>query len=114
MTSPPAARPVVFESYGAVIGITGNDTSLIDQALAVAKVSLLGRLKPSRKTRYDHTFELNRSPSGSYVLIRDGHGISSGRSRRKFLKFFDAMIRVTVGEASKELLFIHAGVVGWK
>src|SRR5205085_124830 len=104
----------VFESYGAVISITGNEPSLIEEALAVAKVSLLGRLKPSRKLRYDRTFELNRSPSGWYTLIRDGQPLSSGRSRRKFLKFFDAMIRVTVGEASKELLFIHAGVVGWK
>jgi hypothetical protein len=30
------------------------------------------------------------------------------------LKFFDTIIRISVAESAKNLVFIHAGVVGWK
>ncbi len=105
-------RPFRFESYGVTVSITGNDQAIVDEAASVARRSLLNDLRTIR-THCDHTFELNRSASGYLSLIRDGERLSTGRSRRKFFKLFDAVVRVTVAESAPDRVFVHAGVVGW-
>jgi hypothetical protein len=108
-------RPFDFESYGVNVRICGNNQQLIDDAEKVARKSLLGDLRKIDRRNFDQTFELNRSvKGGSYRMEQNGEYVTRGRSRRKFLKFFDSMIRVVVGENAVDRLFLHAGVVGWK
>jgi hypothetical protein len=102
-----------FKTYGVTASIECNEQALLDEAIAVAYASLLGNTKTSKAKSPDVTFGLERRGPQSYDLYVNGEGISSGRSRWKFLKFFDAMLRATVGEYSKEFVFLHAGVVGW-
>ncbi len=104
-----------FISYGVRIEIAGNDAGLIAEAAETAKRSLLGNFKHMRGGRTDALFELTTSPSGRYFTVaRDGVGLASGRSRFKFIKFFDTLVRVAVGEMAPEYVFLHAGVVGWR
>ncbi|CAN5351966.1 hypothetical protein BH20ACI2_BH20ACI2_20850 [soil metagenome] len=109
------ARPFDFESYGVKIRINGNDQDLIDDAAEVARRSLLGDVRGINNEDFDHYFELMRSSGGgSFLIEQNGEYVARGRSRRKFLKFFDSVIRVAVGEYAVDRVFLHAGVVGWK
>lgn len=104
-----------FESYGAVIRIESNTPDLITQAEGVARHSLLAKVKTvSSGRKPDQVIELTKTTSGSYRFIHNGKYLSSGRSRKKLLKFFDTIVRISVGESAKQLVFVHAGVVGWK
>src|SRR5204863_4683379 len=62
----------------------------------------------------DVTFGLEERGPQSYRLHLNGEQISSARSRWKFVKFFEALLRATVGEYAPEHVVLHAGVVGWK
>jgi hypothetical protein len=107
-------RPFCLESYGVRVKIGGNDQALIDEAAKVANLSLLGNVEKIDGAQFDHVFELIRTRSGTYRLNQNDSYLASGRSRRKFLKFFDSIIRVSVGEYAVDRVFLHAGVVGWK
>ncbi len=106
-------KPFVFVSYGVKVKVDSNLQNMIDEADIVARRSLLGSLRAIRTSKVDFLFELIRTGS-RYVMKQNGEEIASGRSRRKFFKFFDSMIRASVGERSVDRVFLHAGVVGWK
>lgn len=108
------STPFRFESYGVRIEIDSNEPEMVAQASQVARRSLLGDLRPIRGKSVDHRFELRCSKGGRFMMILDGGNIAGARSRKKFLKFFDAMIRVTIGEYAVDRVFLHAGVVSWR
>jgi hypothetical protein len=115
LSIPHSVQPFDFESYGVHVRICGNDTELINDATKVARKSLLENLRKIKGERIDQSFELIRSPKGgSFRMEQNGEYVTWGRSRRKFLKFFDSMIRVAVGEHAVDRVFLHSGVVGWK
>lgn len=105
---------VRLESYGVKIRIDSNSTDILAQAEMVARHSLLGKVKRINGGPPDLTFELTKTNGGTYRFLHNGKYLASGRSQKKMLKFFDTIIRVSIGESAKNLLFIHAGVVGWK
>jgi hypothetical protein len=103
-----------FESYGVCVEVSSNDALLIEEALDVAKTSLLGEFRLTRSVKADQHFAISRT-GNTYKLIRNGGDYeTSGRSRTGFLKFFDSMVRVSVAEAARRYVFLHAGVVGWR
>lgn len=104
-----------FESFGAVIRIDSNSRDFLAQAEAVARHSLLSNVTTVANDRKpDQVIELTKSKSGSYRFVYNGKYLASGRSRKKLFKFFDTIVRVSVGESAKDLVFVHAGAVGWK
>lgn len=109
------AHSIRFISYGVRVEIAGNDAALIAEAAETAKRSLLGNYKPVRGGRADQHFELMVTPGGRYFRVeKNGVLLAGGRSRVKFIKFFDSLIRVGIGESAPEHVFLHAGVVGWR
>lgn len=107
-------NPFRFISYGVKVEIDSNEQEIIDEAEAVSRRSLVGNLRKVQRGPFDHQFKLEHLRGGTYKLVQNGVRISSGRSRRKFLKFFDTILRVSIAEYAKDLVFLHAGVVGWK
>ena len=107
-----AIRPFTFESYGVSVTISSNRQEMIDEAAAVARVSLLGLVKVIRKKNVDLHFQLDRV-GRRYIFIQNGEEITWGTSRKKFFKFFDSVIRASIGEHTTDWVFVHAGVVGW-
>lgn len=105
-------RPFTFESYGVSVRITSNRQDMVDEAAAVARVSLLGLVRVIRKKNVDLSFQLDRV-GRRYVFIQNGEQIASATSRWKFFKFFDSVIRASIGENASDRVFVHAGVVGW-
>ncbi len=109
-----SVRSFTFESFSVTVKIDGNLQEIVDEAEAVSRRSLLGSLHPTDERDIDLNFDLKCTKSGTYRLIQNGEEISRGRSRKKFFKFFDSVIRASVGEYAKDRLFLHAGVVGWR
>ncbi len=108
-------RPFRFESFGARIEITGNSQEMIDRAAEVSKVSLLGNVKELDDESVDQVLRLTRNNKGELSLAQNGVRLAAGGTdERVFYKYFDTIVRVSVGEASADRVFIHAGAVGWK
>lgn len=111
-----SVRPFRFESYGVTVEITGNEQDMVDRGEATARISMLGNLRiidTEQNRKADHNFELNKTKGGTYQLIQNGKRLGSGRSQKKFFKFFDSIVRVAIGEYAVDRVFLHAGVVGW-
>lgn len=108
-----SVRPFIFESFGVVVKIVGNTQEMIDEGERVARVSLAHLICGAEDKKVGHLFELNRTKS-RYRMFLDGEGLASCRGRKKFFKFFDAIVRITVGEHAVDRVFMHAGAVGWK
>ncbi|MEJ7623135.1 MAG: hypothetical protein WKF34_04020 [Pyrinomonadaceae bacterium] len=106
--------PFRFTSFGVSVEISSNFQEIIDRAAGISSVSLLGNLKRYAKKKVDHAFELHRSRGGMYTLYQNGERITYSRSAKNFFKFYDSILRVSVGEYSPDRVFMHAGVVGWK
>ncbi len=116
-TQPNAAAEVTpfdFESYGVFARIESNLQEMVDEAEKVLKVSLLHNVRQVRRKKFDLVFRLDRNKRGTRIIIQNGEEIARGGTHRKFFKFFDSVIRVAIAELAPELLFLHAGVVGWK
>lgn len=108
-----SVRPFTFESYGVVAQIVGNTQEIVDEGVRVARRSLVGQVHPIEGRKIEQLFEVERTKS-SYRLFVNGEGIASCRGKKKFFKFFDAIVRITIGEHAVDRVFMHAGAVGWK
>jgi len=108
-----AVTPFRFESYGVRVEITSNKQEIVDRAAQVARRSLLGEINEIGETDFDHRFVFNQTKGGTYSFVQNDRRITSGRSTKKFYKFFDSILRVSVGEYAVDRVFMHAGVVGW-
>lgn len=117
LTSETPAKPnpsFRFESFGVRVEIISNEPDVVGRAAEVARRSLLDDIRPVTGDSIDHRFELHLTKGSRYKMIIDGEEIARGRSAKKFFKFLDSMIRVTIGEFAADRVFLHAGVVSWK
>lgn len=114
LTSSAIITPFRFESFGARIEINGNDQTMIDRAVEVSRVSLLGKVTEIAGGPIHSILRVDLDEDGTHRLIQNGVELASGDKPDLFFKFFDTIVRVSVGEASADRVFIHAGVVGWK
>jgi hypothetical protein len=80
----------------------------------VLKVSLLNNVRPVRRKKFDLVYQLNRDARGRRVIIQNGEKIAGGGTHKKFFKFWESILRVGIAERAVDLVFLHAGVVGWK
>lgn len=108
-----SVRPFTFESYGVVAQIDSNIQEMVDEGSVVAHRSLVGQLEPVTGKKVEQVFEIERTKT-LYRLFVNGEGIASCRGKKKFFKFFDAIVRITIGEHAVDRVFMHAGAVGWK
>ncbi|MFL6374790.1 MAG: hypothetical protein ACJ73D_09005 [Pyrinomonadaceae bacterium] len=102
-----------FESFGVHLNFVSDDTNLLKEATDYARSSLLGHFRLLDNGHDDLTFELRRS-GRNYLLDRNGVEVSRGPTRKTFLKYFEAVVRLSVAEFSPDLVFLHAGCVSWR
>lgn len=101
-----------FISYGTKVQFRSNEGSLLEEVVSLAHRALLGSLREVNSGPFPLIIDVTRSRRG-LRLERNGAYISQG-GRNTFFKFLNAIIRVSVAEFSPELVFLHAGAVGWK
>lgn len=103
-----------FESYGVVLRIESNLPETLAIAKGIVTKALIGQMKIlSDAVQTPHKFSINYE-DGRYEIYRDGEYLSSGSDETVFLRYFDSMVRSRVTEKAKDLVFVHAGAVGWK
>lgn len=103
-----------FESYGVKIRIESDRIEVLHRAEDVVRRSLVGRIKILEEQETEHSFGITLDDDGTYTLYQNGEKNTHGESERNFFKFFGSIIRLTVAEFAEGLVFVHAGVVGWK
>jgi hypothetical protein len=103
-----------FESYGVKIRIESNRIEVLRRAEEVVRRSLVGRVKILEGRETGHCFGITHDDDGLYTLYQNGEKNTHGESERNFFKFFGSIIRLTVAEFAEGLVFVHAGVVGWR
>lgn len=103
-----------FESYGTAVRLISNDRRVLVRAMEQAKTSLLNNLAPIRHGPYqvEFRFEMN---DGFLALRRNGEPWGGPTDRTDIIyKSFDNLLRISVAEYAKDLVFVHAGAVGVK
>lgn len=103
-----------FASYGVRVSLRSNDDQVFAGIAAVARRSLLDQIDVAPLENFDHIFEMNRQSNGDLMLTQNGVELGASDTQLKAYRFFDSILRVSVGESSPDLVFVHAGVVGWR
>ena len=103
-----------FESYGVSVAIEADSKSLIDLAEKTARSALLGNLNEIDRLRVEQIFEIRLLSNGECTIIQNGESMATGEPDFKFWKYFNSLIRILVAEYCPSLVFVHAGVVGWR
>ena len=103
-----------FESYGVLVRIESNDAEAFNGAKTVAHRSLLENVREISSSEFDHEFSLDQLPNGDLMLAHNGVELGASDTSLKAFRFFDSILRVSVGEIAPDRVFLHAGVVGWK
>ncbi len=103
-----------IESYGVRVKIQAATRQLLDDAEEVARKALLGRVRPTPSSGTNHSFAIDLEDDGTFVLFQNGRRITYDKTRARFFRFFDSLLRITVAEHAENRVFIHAGVVGWR
>ena len=108
---------ITIVSYGVRVGIRVNDPS----ALPRVKELLPHGWKPAASPLVEHLYSLFIGKSGGRANVRRYSLLYNGLERlvRSFNEqdiytTFETNLRLTIAEAARRRVFVHAGVVGWK
>jgi len=105
-----------FESYGVKVKIQSNNAVLLDDVKGVVHEALVGQAVIIENSGFDpiYYFELSMDLAGECFLHQNGAYVTHGHPDRRFLKFFNSILRIAVAESAVSRVFIHAGVVSWR
>ena len=113
----PPSKPLsfAFRAFGSTLRVDSNDEALLNEVRAETERALVNKIDfvEPHTAMPDRIFGLYQD-ANVYRLYEDGEPSTYGESRQNFIKFYNAIVRVAVGEHSNSLVFLHAGVVGWK
>ena len=107
---------ITFVSYGVTVRIRVNDDTLLEPLLD----HLPPGWEPSPTTKVDVLYSLMVQGQGHGAnpadcqLYRDQDRLVHTSSLSALLVFLDSDLRLQIGMVTPELLFVHAGVVGWQ
>lgn len=102
-----------FDSYGTRLLLRSDDKDTLKDLIAVARSALLGDLRPCKSRTYQLVLDLVGSKD-HYEVFRNAELITKGRIDPFSSRYLNALIRLSVAEFSRHLVFLHAGAVGWK
>jgi hypothetical protein len=103
-----------FESYGVPVMIESDSAELLAMAEQTVRSALLGNLVLIDRECTQQLFSLISNRDGTCKLLQNGELMVEDEPNARFWKFFDSLVRILVAEFTKSVVFVHAGVVGWK
>jgi hypothetical protein len=111
LASLPCAAGIAFISYGLKIGIQVNHLDIL--------IQLSDYLPPgwehSPSPLVDKLYSLILAANGQEYLLSDEEGeLARTTELDRILLALDANLRIYIGTSVQDLLFVHAGVVGWR
>lgn len=97
------------------MAIESNSDEVLARAVAIARTALLDRLSDIPCDHAEQRFLLRLNPDASCTVIQNGEPmITEDPKDFRFWKFFNGLVRILVAEYAKSVVFVHAGVVGWR
>jgi hypothetical protein len=102
-----------FKSYGVGIKIESNSSEVLDLAVKATQRALLERTVEISCADATQHFQILGDSDGVYGLFQNGREMATDKLSHKFWKYFDGLVRILVAEFTKEVVIVHAGVVGW-
>ncbi len=107
---------ISFEAYGTRIGVRSNDAEIIENLEKILPNILPTGWNGIEDSAADFVFSIitQKRKSKKNVFYKNGELILENFSPKDIWDTVDSHIRMTVGEYSKDYVFIHAGVVGWQ
>jgi hypothetical protein len=112
---------ILLECYGARIALRFSCASL--QALFLLQVppvfqwQVVTGQAPDADTIFTLASGEDKEPSAAaphYVLHEDAHEIAKTTSREAALELLESSLHFAVAQAARDVVFVHAGVVGWR
>ncbi len=105
-----------FEAYGTRISVRSNSIGAMENLEKMLPNILPTGWNEIEDSAADFIFSLivKKRKSRKNIFYKNGELILDNFSPEDILQSVDSQIRMTVGENSKEFVFIHAGVVGWQ
>jgi len=103
-----------FKSYGVGIKIESNSSKVLDEAVKTARGALLERVSEIRCEDVTQRFDIITDSDGICTILQNGMEMATDALSHKFWKYFDSLVRILVAEFTKEVVIVHAGVVGWR
>lgn len=100
-------------SYGVRLRFIAETSALLEEAVEQTCAVIPGILPVSLAGTPTAVFELFRQPDGTTRAVSDGEEIVTQIIRENFYHVFTTFVRLAIAENSPELLFMHAGAVGW-
>lgn len=111
------ASQLYFEAYGTRIGVRFNTVEAMESLEKILPNILPNGWNEIEDSSSEFIFSIistQKRKSKKNVIYKNGELISTNFSPKDIWEIIDSQIRMTVGEYSKDFVFIHAGVVGWK
>lgn len=102
-----------FESYGVKFRVDSNRKRALERARRVVTEVLVGHVSEIDPDAAEHRFVIRRTDDNRYLEL-DGEHLNENAISRGFHHYFSGRVRLLVASHSKEFVFLHAGVVGWK
>lgn len=104
-----------FKSYGVPVAIESDSHEILSRAVATTRSALLENLVEIPCGQAEQRFLLRSNPDESCTVIQNGESmITENPKDFRFWKFFNGLVRILVAEHAKSVVFVHAGVVGWR
>lgn len=111
LNSLPWKAGTTFSSYGLQIGIQVNDPDILMRLPDY----LPPGWEPSPSPIVDKLYSLIVAAGNEYYLLYDEEGeLARTTELDRVLLALDANLRLYIGTSVRDLLFVHAGVVGWR
>lgn len=112
--TPEGLTTLALVSYGVPVRIGVSDPSLLERL----PEHFPPGWKPARSKSPEEEFSLVRARSrqrrAAWRLFRGSERIAQASNAGELLKHLESWLRLTVAIRSRQRIFVHAGVVGWR
>jgi len=104
-----------FVSHGVAVKIASDDQVMLGKARELVDSAFGGLARIFEESKFIAQCEFGiEDTKGIYRLYKNGFETTAGNSERNFYKYLNSMLRLEVAEHAEGMVFVHAGVVGWK
>jgi hypothetical protein len=102
-------------SFGVRFDLSANQLDLLRDALLHLPVGCKTSFSASTSPHFALVCRdyFSRTDEPAYRLYRNGHLLFSSPDRQEFLERFRSHLTLHIAEASRQRMFVRAGVVGW-
>lgn len=110
-----AENRFAIECFGVKIAVSSNRAEVLRRIKAQIQIILPVEYREISFDEAAHFFRFDKKPmTGKIVIERDGEVLGRDIEMVAGLDVLTSQIRLTVAEFASGLIFLHAGVVGWK